>query len=636
MAGRASISFCMTTRGPAERARALLDVVRPHVDEIVLAVDDRADPQIHAACAALADRRLTFEFVPPPCRLIGWLQHQCTADWLLRFDDDEIPSQALLDALPELIAERRLTHYGLTRRWLHGDARTYLLAPPWQPDYQLRLVRNVPGLWRFTGAMHDGAIVLGERGLADLPIYHADLLLLDADARRRKAERYERLRPDHMSEGASVNAIYVPEDWDEIASAPVPGADAQLIARVLDAQPAPVPAPADGPRPPAAVRHATFFDVDRFNTSRTVSPGAYAARIEFVRPVTTIVRSIVREQEVLVHNLGDERWPPGDVGEPPIRLGYRWRRPGADGAVIAEGPRSLFTQTVAPGGRTLAKLRLDAPDEVGRYVLEVDVVHEDVRWFGSPARLDVAVEEAVAADAGDAAGSSRRAYLAQARRHGLSADDVLPDHKQWAASLEPQRTPLSDAAPWLTFAATRALDGALTPGLTACEYGSGGSTLFLLERVAALTTIDFDADWSRRVGAAIDPARRASWTRVLVEPEPDAASGSADPADPGAYVSAARSLHGVAFGAYAQAIDAHDDATLDIVLVAGRARPACVRHALAKVRPGGLLVLDHSERPWYGPALALAEASRWAREDHFGPGPYAERFWQTTILRRLT
>src|SRR6185295_8402782 len=182
-------------------------------------------------------------------------------------------------------------------------------------DYQLRLVRNVRGLWRFTGAMHDGAIVLGERALADLPIYHADLLLLDADERRRKAERYERLRPDHMSEGASVNAIYVPEDWDELASAPVPGADAQLIARVLDAPPA--PAPADGPRSPApAVRHATFFEVDRFNTRRSVSPGAYAARIEFVRPVTSIVRSISREQEVLVHNLGDERWPPGDVGEP--------------------------------------------------------------------------------------------------------------------------------------------------------------------------------------------------------------------------------------------------------------------------------------------------------------------------------
>jgi hypothetical protein len=212
---------------------------------------------------------------------------------------------------------------------------------------------------------------------------------------------------------------------------------------------------------------------------------------------------------------------------------------------------------------------------------------------------------------------------------------VLPDFKAWAASLAPDRTPLADGVPWLTFAAQRALDAALEPGMTACEYGSGGSTRYLLERAGALTTIDFDADWLRRVEAAVDPARRAAWTPTLVAPQPDEASAGADPSDPSAYVSAARSLHGVAFRAYAAAIDAHEDATLDLVLVAGRARPSCLRHALAKVKPGGLVVLDHAERPWYGAALALAEPARWAREDHAGPGPYAERFWTTTILRRL-
>jgi|GEM_PF-182115 len=625
-----TISFCMTTRGPAARTHALLSLVRPFVDEIVLAVDDRAGDDIHEACAGLADQRLTFEFVPPPCRLVGWLQHQCSADWILRFDDDEIPSRALLDALPELTADRRLTHYGLTRRWLHGDAQTYLLSPPWQPDYQLRLVRNVRGLWRFTGAMHDGAIVLGERGLADLPIYHADLLLLDVEARRRKAERYERLRPDHMHEGAPVNAIYVPEDWDELATSPVPTADVQLIAGVLGGSPA--PASADESRAPAPLRHATFFDVDRFNTQRTISEASYAARIEFVRPVTRIGRAIKREQEVLVHNLGDERWPPGHDGEPLIRLGYRWRRPGAGGEVIAEGPRSAFTETVAPGASTLATLDLEAPDELGHYILEVDVVHEHVRWFDSAARLAVDVEDW---GGGDAGGSSRRAYLAQARDLGLAAPAVLPDFKPWAASLAPDRTPLTDGAPWLTFSAQRALEGTWGPGMTACEYGSGGSTRYLLERVDTLTTIDFDADWVRRVEAAIDPGRRAAWTLTLVAPEPDEASAGADPSDPSAYVSAARSLHGVAFRAYAAAIETYDHATFDIVLVGGRARPSCLLHALAKVKVGGMVVLDHSERPWYGAALALAGPERWAREDHAGPGPYAERFWNTTILRRL-
>src|SRR3954469_3733268 len=264
-----TVSFCMTTRGPLPRIPRLLELVRPYVDEIVLAVDRMGNLDVIDACADLADRRLTFDYAAPPCRNIGFLQHECSADWLLRFDDDEVPSRALLEALADLVADRRPTHYGLSRRWLHPDPGTYVLSPPWLPDYQLRLVRNVPGLWRFTGEMHDGAIVLGERRLVDLPLYHADLLLLDVDARRRKAEKYERLRPDHLAEGVPVNAIYVPEDWDGVETAAVPPEDRGALAAVFAAngvagEPA-APAEARRGRPP--VPHFTLDHIDRFNTN---------------------------------------------------------------------------------------------------------------------------------------------------------------------------------------------------------------------------------------------------------------------------------------------------------------------------------------------------------------------------------
>src|SRR3954470_18001888 len=252
-----TVSFCMTTRGPLPRIPRLLELVRPYVDEIVLAVDRTGNLDVLDACADLADRRLTFDYAAPPCRNIGFLQHECSADWLLRFDDDEIPSRALLDGLAELVADRRPTHYGLSRRWLHPDAATWVASPPWHPDYQLRLVRNVPGIWRFTGEMHDGAIVLGERRLVDLPIYHADLLLLDADVRRNKAESYERERPDHLAEGVSVNAIYVPEDWTGGEREPVPEAARAAIAAVLAAPPVAPLAPAGAGRDRTDVDHFT-------------------------------------------------------------------------------------------------------------------------------------------------------------------------------------------------------------------------------------------------------------------------------------------------------------------------------------------------------------------------------------------
>jgi len=195
-------------------------------------------------------------------------------------------------------------------------------------------------------------------------------------------------------------------------------------------------------------------------------------------------------------------------------------------------------------------------------------------------------------------------------------------------------TPLSDRRPWLTFGAQDALEGTLGPGSRVCEYGSGGSTLFALDCGADLVTIDWDADWTSRVAAVVEPERRAAWTLELVAPESDAGAARLDPSEPSAYVSASPAFSNCSFRSYARAIERHAGSAFDLVLVAGRARPACLRHALAQVASGGLLVLDHSERPWYGPALALAAPARWSRADYRGPGPYAERFWQTTILRR--
>jgi hypothetical protein len=414
----------MTTRGPLPRIRALLELVRPHVDEIVLALDRTGNLEALEACADLADRRLTFDYHAPPCRNIGFLQDKCSADWLLRFDDDEIPSRALLDALPELVADRRPTHYGLSRRWLHPDPETYVLSAPWQPDYQLRLLRNVPGIWRFTGEMHDGAMVLGERRLVDLPIYHADLLLLDVDARRRKAEKYERLRPDHVAEGAPVNAIYVPEDWEAVETAPVPGEDRAALQAVL----APAVAsdsPPGGGHPPPGVPHFTLEHIDSFNTNRTVGEGAYRARLEFVRPVVRVAPGITREQEVVVENQGDEVWPWGPDATPPIFLGYRWRAAASD-EVLGEGPRTPFTERVPPGASSLQKLIVEVPAQPGRYVLEADIVHEHVRWFDCAARLEVEVDDGEARADGPGAGS------AGGRPRGLrgllrrSRDDAAP------------------------------------------------------------------------------------------------------------------------------------------------------------------------------------------------------------------
>ena len=72
----------------------------------------------------------------------------------------------------------------------------------------------------------------------------------------------------------------------------------------------------------------------------------------------------------------------------------------------------------------------------------------------------------------------------------------------------------------------------------------------------------------------------------------------------------------------------------DLVIVDGRARPACAQHGAARVRPGGHLVLDNCERAHYGAALARLVAAGWTRRDLGGPVPYSVSFGRTAFLRR--
>ena len=109
-----------------------------------------------------------------------------------------------------------MTHYWLTRRWLHGDARTMLDEPPWTPDYQLRLVRNDPALLWFPGVTHWPIEAVGPHRYVEEPLYHTDLLLNPLERRREKSSRYERLLPGKRVGGLPLNhAYYLPEDRAE-------------------------------------------------------------------------------------------------------------------------------------------------------------------------------------------------------------------------------------------------------------------------------------------------------------------------------------------------------------------------------------------------------------------------------------
>jgi hypothetical protein len=200
---------------------------------------------------------------------------------------------------------------------------------------------------------------------------------------------------------------------------------------------------------------------------------------------------------------------------------------------------------------------------------------------------------------------------------------------RWLSSLRRDYL-LAAGQPWIVFDAIDRLRSLPLGNKRVFEYGSGGSTLFWLRRGAHVTSVEHDAAWHRRlrerhlVDAVLDYR--------LVPPEP-AGPVDLDPADPDSYVSADRGSSGRQFERYCRQIDEFPDGFFDLVLIDGRARPSCIKHAHRKVAGGGLLVLDNSDREYY-----LRRAAGYLRgfepTVYRGATPGLDSFSETTVFER--
>jgi hypothetical protein len=366
-----TLSICCQSGGPPGRLAAILELVRPVADEIVVALDDRVDRRELGPVRALADRLEAFPFAEPVERSYAWLHSLCGGEWVFRIDDDEAPSAALLAALTT--RDDALTHVWVPRRWLWADG--WLESDPWAPDWQLRLVRV--GAARFPGRMHMPVQAAGPHAYLDAPLYHLDLVVNGRGRREAKARRYEQLRSGLRLGGLPLNAAYyVPELREELTVRPLPPEDARLVEQVLHATPSPGVAP-------VPVRVASREEVDAHWAEVAFEERDYRARIEPGRsPAPTAGE--VREIDVRVTNLGGRVWPGGADALPEIRLSYRWN--GFEH--LDEQLRTALPRDVRPGETLLLPLVFRAPGQPGRHLLIVDLVHERHRWFGA----DVAVE----------------------------------------------------------------------------------------------------------------------------------------------------------------------------------------------------------------------------------------------------
>ncbi|ROU02985.1 glycosyltransferase 61 family protein [Histidinibacterium lentulum] len=120
------------------------------------------------------------------------------------------------------------------------------------------------------------------------------------------------------------------------------------------------------------------------------------------------------------------------------------------------------------------------------------------------------------------------------------------------------------------------------------EFGSGGSTIFLLKQGAEVTSVEHHPGWAESLQAKAASLGLGENLRLLLRDRP-----------------------------YANVVESFArGTTFDILLVDGRERVDCLKAALPLVAPDGLVLLDDAQRSRYWPAFrALAHVRSTMFED---------------------
>jgi GT2 family glycosyltransferase len=395
---RPRISLCCITGGPLNQVAAILRLYRPVVDEIVVAVNGRFTQEELQPLIGLADRIVPCEmredFLQERYR--AWLYGQCSGEFICTVDTDEVPSAALLAALPELASARDVVTYLTACRWCFPDLEHWLDEYPWEPSWKMILVRNDPATLHIKGGVHEGVMAVAPYRFVELPIYHLSDATMSREARAAKVAFYDGLDGNQLLEdGRPVSEVfYLPEHSALYAPAPIPEEDVALIQQVLRADISQDRVlereSATGEPVEMLVGTVAYETILASWPERPLSLGAYNVDIQLrrgrtpQRDLTQMHPGEVRPMMVLLTNQGDATLLRESRNR--VALSARFFTRDINGhrqLLVREGGRFAFAADLHPGQQTLLPFEVHAPEVSGDYLLVVDLVEENVRWFES-------------------------------------------------------------------------------------------------------------------------------------------------------------------------------------------------------------------------------------------------------------
>ena len=125
-----------------------------------------------------------------------------------------------------------------------------------------------------------------------------------------------------------------------------------------------------GPGSPVGVANAT-----------PLPDSAYKAEISPVNPPQTLHAGEQASLKVKVKNIGNGTWPAQGQGvKYKVDLGNHWLDKNGK-EIVGDDGRAGLPRDLKPGEEAEVQLTVKVPKVPGDYILELDMVHEDITWF---------------------------------------------------------------------------------------------------------------------------------------------------------------------------------------------------------------------------------------------------------------
>ena len=175
-------------------------------------------------------------------------------------------------------------------------------------------------------------------------------------------------------------------------------------------------------------------------------------------------------------------------------------------------------------------------------------------------------------------------------------------HKIWFHDKVLKSSPLNAGLPWMTYNAIFFLNNILKGNEIAFETGCGGSTIFYLERVQSLLSIEHESSWS---GKLKRDKRISKYSKKWECAHGDLHLDKSNNADDSPYLQRIREL---------------PDNSFNLGSIDGRLRSQSLIISANKIMSGGHLLLDNSDRITYTEGMQYLDELGWFKETLNGLG----------------